>query len=121
MASFNVNNGMKCNGTSVVGCGILFIDTNASVPLPVIASINNLAKFNYASKVDSVIVYNGYKIICYTDTAYGTVGTVYTYDNTDGSTMQIYTPTVNTIKSCKVYYKGNEIILNGISNNTTPA
>lgn len=59
-----------------------------------------------------IIVFPGYKIITYNNAQYS--GTTQTFDNTNGTTHQIFASN-NTATSIKVYFMNVEIVLNVVS------
>jgi hypothetical protein len=118
------------NSNPFVGCGVYLMNSDltgnntvgTSPPFPVCCSINFLGRFgNINNEADAVIIYPGFKVICDENPLYDATHTTYTIDNTNGSKIIIRRFTnINTISGIKVYYLGNEIVLNGITNNVNP-
>jgi hypothetical protein len=125
MSEVNINTGFTNSNAPIFNCGIYFfdgsLDTSSGASLRAVpCSCRFLgSKMGLNDRIDAVIVYPGFKVILYRDNDYSLQDCV--IDNTNKTKIIIRKViTINSIDSCKIYYQGTEIILNGISNNTLP-
>ncbi len=121
MSSITINTGYSIS--PIFNCGVYVFDgsltTNTGYKLrPVPCSITSLlSKMNFDQTIDAVILYPGFSITLYTSTEY--VSEYRTIVNTYTDKILIR-GVAASIRSCRVYYQGTEIILYGLSNNTRP-
>ena len=116
--NLNVNGYIKGMGS----VGAYLVDGGGGV-YPIFASTKNYHFYGMNDKDDAYILLPGYKILLYTSGGYGNDGNenngnpVNQFDNSNGFTPLFCNLShhVNTTGSCRLYYLGKEVIINGIS------
>ncbi len=125
MSSINIDTKFTYNSIPMVNCGVYFFDggvasdTGGSRLRAIPCSVYSIdSKIQMNDAVDAVILYPGFKVELFLAFEYGS--TMTTIDNTYNDKIIIrLLSSYNAMSSCKVYYQGTEIKLDGISNNTT--
>jgi hypothetical protein len=117
-SNVSIRGGLRTGG----GIGAFCIDLGGK-PVPIFASTKAFTIFAMNDIDDAYVVFPGYKIEIFSSENYRNDGDannnnpLNTFDNTDGF-KPIYKALPNTINSgtsCKLYYLGNEVIIDGIS------
>lgn len=107
---------------SCTGC--YFIDGNVSSGVPIYYPIVACMKQIYPNdSVDSILLAPGYKLKSYMGVNYSDDGlTPEVFDNTGGTTPQIYSVTwiPNNMSSCYLYYNNQLLLIDPISYPTNP-
>ncbi len=127
--SASLNSGFTFKEYQMLYCGVYLLDYDfggnavADNLLPLPCSIKHLSKIGKDNTLDGVILYPGFKVLCWRNENYS--GACYEIDNSDFSNddimiKKIVTADQNQITSIQVFYKGTEITLKGISNNDYP-
>ncbi len=102
--------------------GAFLVDGNVGL-FPILCSMPNMHLFGLGDRDDSYIVMPGYKIEVYTnynftnDSGQNNNIPLTIIDNTDGFTTKhasVYSGKMNTGSSCKLFYLGSEVRINGI-------
>ncbi len=107
----------------IINCGVYFEDglvanRSGSYIRAIPCSITSLSsKVGMDNSLDSVILYPGFKVELYNNNDYSSL--FQTIDNSFNDKIILKMATSrNTCSSCKVFYQNNEIVINGLSNNT---
>ncbi len=128
MSNLTIISGFNNNSAPIINVGVYYFDGNYTYTdrnlggklRAIPCSCRHLtSKMLAGDCFDQVIVYPGFKVIFYSNIDYNLQNCVIdnTYTNKIITRQMI---SINAIDSCKIYYQGTEIVLNGISNNTDP-